>query len=150
MKLIFLDIDGVLVTAKTLKGRSGLRAVADPPCVDALNRITFVTEAKLVISSSWRFCGLEEMRLILKYWGVTGEVIGITPDLTRKVIGVYSAVPRIREICAWLQAECDDARWIAIDDDDDMEGYQEHLVQTVFETGLTEELADRAIAMLMD
>lgn len=149
MKLIFLDIDGVLVTARTLKGRSGLRAVADPACVAALNYITDTTGAKIVISSSWRFCGLEEMRLILKHWNVTADVIGMTPDLTRKVLNVYSAVPRIREVCAWLHSEIDDVdAWIAIDDDSDFEGYEHRLVKTVFECGLTMSDAEKAIGML--
>ena len=59
MKIIFLDIDGVLCTAKSvgllktnIDGR--LAKQFDPDCVVRLNHITDATGAQIVISSSWR------------------------------------------------------------------------------------------------
>jgi len=140
-RVVFLDIDGVLVNR-----RSGMRAVADHRCVYALNYLLDVSTAQLVISSAWRFCGLEEMRLILGHWGVRGEVIGITPDLTRKVLGVYSAVERGHEIQAWLDENpCDS--YVILDDDDPGEAWHERWIRTVFERGLTEHEARKALQL---
>jgi hypothetical protein len=52
VKVVFLDIDGVLVTARTLKERSGKYKVADNKCIYALNHLTMMTGACIVISSS--------------------------------------------------------------------------------------------------
>ena len=37
---------------------------------------------------------------------------------------------------------------VILDDDDDMDGHMEHLVQTDFDSGLTEEKADECIRIL--
>jgi len=156
MNVIFLDIDGVLVNRRALADRRaqklGYRYVADPPCVDALNAITETTQALIVLSSSWRFCGLEEMRLILKHWGVEAPLVDMTPDLTRVPIedgGLYQGVPRGREIQAWLDAaEHPITSFVILDDDADMEHLAPFLIKTEFEPGLTMEHAERAIAML--
>lgn len=145
--VIFLDIDGVLVTAKTLSERSGRNAVADIDCVIQLNRITEATEAKLVLSSSWRFSGLEEMRLILKHWGVKAELIDMTPDHTKKEGSLYIAEPRELEIQAWL-AENAVRNFIIIDDIDNMGILNSSLVKTEYETGITQDRANYAINIL--
>lgn len=149
--ILFLDIDGVLVNARSLRERSGRHSVADSNCVAQLNRVTNVTGAALVLSSSWRFCGLEEIRLILQHWGVTGELISMTPDLTRKSgeLGLYAGVPRGREIQEWLNDHAHDGCTFAIvDDDADMEHLTPRLVRCEFAAGLTDGDADRLIMML--
>lgn len=149
-KVLFLDIDGVLVTARSLKERSGRGAVGDPSCVRELNRVTDATGAVLVLSSSWRFCGLEEMRLILRHWGVAAPLVSMTPDLTRKAgaEGLYAGVPRGREIQAWFDEYEASPRFAIVDDDADMEHLADRLVRTQFSAGLTAADADRLIAML--
>ncbi|HZC25018.1 MAG TPA: HAD domain-containing protein, partial [Candidatus Binatia bacterium] len=103
MKLIFLDVDGTLVTKRTLAERLALglagQAVADPACVDALNQLIAETGARIVLSSSWRFCGKLEMEAVLKLWGVdlkgwtfADQPIGLTPDLCERVNGRYQSV----------------------------------------------------------
>jgi len=52
MKLIFLDIDVVLVTTKSLMAGNEYRF--DKECVGNLFEILTKTDAKIVISSSWR------------------------------------------------------------------------------------------------
>ncbi len=57
MKIIFLDIDGVLnhmYWLKKMKGVEGDKKFFDPDCVRRLNTITDKTGAKIVLSSSWR------------------------------------------------------------------------------------------------
>lgn len=150
--IVFLDIDGVLVNRRSLIERSGLRAIGDGDCVDALNHVTDTTGAEIILSSSWRFCGLNEMRLILRHWGVKAPLIGMTPDLTRsptKHGELYVGVPRGREIQAWLdEAEVKPERFVIIDDDCDMEHLRGSLIKTEFEVGLTMMDALLAIEML--
>ena len=54
MKIIFLDFDGVLINRESLKQASGLQSKAHPSCVAALNSIIEVTEASIVVTSTWR------------------------------------------------------------------------------------------------
>ena len=148
--LIFLDIDGVLVNRRSLAERSGTRAVADKTCVYALNHITTLTGAKIVLSSSWRFCGLEEMRLIFRHWGVSAELISMTPDLTRKPGDsvLYIATPRREEIASWLMQNGQPACYVVIDDDSDADMGDGRFIHTKFDIGLTEAEAVNAIQIL--
>ena len=76
MKVIFLDIDGVLNTPASIKlapifvegaptwyGRH-LHAF-DKNCISALNKITDATKAKIVISSTWRLMFEQAQRYCL-------------------------------------------------------------------------------------
>jgi hypothetical protein len=92
MKIIFLDIDGVLNHQKWYEFRHknvDIKLVAseypkyefDPNSVECLNWITDATGAKIVVSSTWRHGKtVEELQELLKSVGVTGEVIGKTPS----------------------------------------------------------------------
>ena len=52
MRYIFLDIDGVLNDhAKHVNGYCGIKS----SCVEILNCILYATDAKLIISSAWRY-----------------------------------------------------------------------------------------------
>lgn len=141
MKVIFLDIDGVLVNEAYAKQHK-----ADPYCVDALNVITNVTDAKIVISSSWKHYYSEaKLTLMLKQWGVTGDIIGITPSVENR--------PRAYEVGAWLAGYIEDVgvpveSFVVIDDDLDACPSSACCVIARFEYGLTMELADRAIEIL--
>lgn len=124
MKIIFLDIDGVLNCEDGY--REGLcRYVGGhqsfyPPSKDLINLLIEETGAKIVISSSWRKDGLDRMKEIWKAEGMSGEVIDTTPSLylqkngsihfwngheskhpTPKIRG-YS-IPRGCEIDYWLK-----------------------------------------------
>lgn len=163
MKIIFLDIDGVLVTKRTLRQRALGKRVADPRCIKALNYILRETGAHIVISSAWRFCGLAEMEAIFTLWGIEGRIIGLTPDLTtyptkpqmkRAEFRKYKLAKRGDEIQAWLDAR----QWgkrvqardqiVIFDDEADMGHLAPLLIKTAFDTGLTREHAERAIRIL--
>lgn len=150
MKVIFLDVDGVLVNRRSLMDRSGRDSVADSKCVYALNHITDTTGAKIVVSSSWRFCGEQEMRLVLAHWKVRAEMISITPDLTRKENNLYVATPRGYEIQKWIDEHPEVTAFAILDDECDMAHLESKLVKTVFEAGLTEQDALKAIQMLTE
>ena len=154
MKVIFLDIDGVLVNRESLKRGGGLRAKAWPSCVAALNTITDSTGAAIVVSSTWRYYfDLYGMGDKLKSWGVKGEVIGATEDLSRKSGVLYEAIQRGDEIQSWLDGALfhigeDVESFVILDDDSDMKHLLPNLIATKFESGLTMEDAAKAISLL--
>jgi len=155
MKVIFLDFDGPIIPIQSHKNPRvlGKGAQAWPECIKALNRITDATGAGIVVSSTWRADGYMKTKERLNDWGVTGHMIGITPDLTNRGPVLWSAVPRGREIAAWIKQYSEDREevesFVILDDDADMEELMPFLIQTPFEIGLTEADADKAIEMLM-
>jgi predicted mannosyl-3-phosphoglycerate phosphatase (HAD superfamily) len=75
VKVIFLDIDGVLCNHESISAGYKTRTAPeqDPygphvDCVAALNRIIKETGAKIVVSSTWRHAGAANMRGTLKRW----------------------------------------------------------------------------------
>jgi hypothetical protein len=147
MKVIFLDIDGVMNNLESLRfprtkvaSSKHSYSVAHPSCVEALNRITSATDARIVISSTWRGIGLQVLFEIFHQWGITGKTIGYTPLGGR-------TCERGAEIQEWLSAHEVDS-FVILDDGDDMGHVRHRLVQTDYQVGLTEADADRAIAIL--
>lgn len=99
MNVIFQDIDGVLNSEQFALDRERRRLAAkargeepalqdllfehniDAACVERLNQIIAATDARLVISSTWRkLLSLDEIHRILTLHGFRGEIIGATPD----------------------------------------------------------------------
>lgn len=153
MKLIFLDIDGVLNSSAWFKCFFKQNQVIvsvpddklDPDAIARLNKITDATGAKIVISSTWRMLfrsKFPELIEILKEHGVTGDIIGMTP-----ILGTV----RGKEIKSWLytNTEYDVEKFIIIDDDSDMDTLRDnHLIKTTFEFGLQDEHVSWAIKWL--
>lgn len=169
MKIIFLDIDGVLATIKSCSnvGRQfpnfdargtfwphvGFHAL-DPECVESLNRILNITGAKIVVSSTWRMGDEEDFWDLAEYLhqsGVNGEIIGRTPNLKR--YGRHK-VERGTEIQAWINLHKKPIEsFVILDDESDMAHLKCKLVQSKggwFEKGLEEHHAEEAIATLND
>jgi hypothetical protein len=110
MKVIFLDIDGVLNCKKTRNPRQ-FPYVVDKRLLRRFNRLLDRTGAKVVLSSSWRVdpAGL----FAAKHWDV--PFIDICPDMPKS--------PRRREVLTWLRLHPKVTRYAVIDDEDD-EGTQ--------------------------
>lgn len=91
MIVIFLDVDGVLnsinhlveIYNKTKRPHSGYEYPFDEKCINNLKLLTKLTNAKIVISSSWRKNqdGRETLLKVLKEHSLAHLVIGWTPDL---------------------------------------------------------------------
>jgi hypothetical protein len=127
MKVIFLDIDGVLNCAKTRNPRK-FPYVVDRKLLRRLTRLLDRTRAKVVLTSSWR---LDPVGLLAaKHWGV--PYIGVCPDKPRS--------PRRREILAWLADHPRVTRFAVLDDEDD-ELDELPLFQPSSRMGLTPEIA---------
>lgn len=151
MKLVFLDIDGVLNDFEQSWG-----AVPDynpefvPRCVQNFNRIIRETEASIVISSSWRGLihtgqmTLNGFRVLLRTHAIHGYVVGYTREESAGV----DCEPRWAQIADWLKKPCGDLeRYCILDDCADAFGGRPG-VQTNGAVGLTESDADAAIAIL--
>lgn len=154
MKVIFLDIDGVLITLRSFEQFKipTKFAQADPACVIQLNRILIETQARIVLSSTWRI-GLKserlpEMNRQFIEWGVCSEIMDFTPVLEGHSGDVVLSVTRGREIETWLNNHPVVKEFAIIDDDDDMDHLKSKLVQTDFRFGLTGINADQVIRML--
>lgn len=98
-KVIFLDIDGVLRVLP--QGRDRFGAKFHKHFEDNLRVLIEKTSAKIVISSTWRFNGFQEMVDMWKERGLAGEVIDITPD-SYIVDDRVSGHERGYEIQSWL------------------------------------------------
>jgi hypothetical protein len=153
--IIFLDIDGVLCINFT-KGTEHRNTDKygdhfDRHNVDQLKRIIDATGANIVISSSWRRAGLQVMKDMWKDRSLPGNVIDITPfDYGSHAWNSWNPyIARGEEIKKWMKVNGYPDRYVIIDDDPDMlDWHQDHFVRTETETGLTSELADRAIEIL--
>lgn len=155
MKVIFLDIDGVLVTGETVNrqntvGDHHFNPFAKGP-VFQLNRILAATGAEIVVSSSWRCDGPRWDALMehFKAQGIEKRPIGRTIDLNRKQNGVWISAQRGEEIKAWLSNDV--THYVALDDDCDMDaipGHFVHIKNGMWRGGLGVAHADCAVAIL--
>jgi hypothetical protein len=130
MKVIFLDIDGVLNCNSTPNPRK-FPFMVDPVLLKRLQRLMELTGAAVVLSSSWRFdpAGI----FSAKHYRI--PFIDTIPDLPDQ--------PRCEEILAWLRIHPKVERYIVLDDEDD-ELDPLPLFQPSKSTGLTNEIVEAA------
>lgn len=164
-KLIFLDIDGVISTEKS-------RYALDKDACDLLGKIIDATDAKIVISSSWRRNTVEDTKEELTTvrdfvpfpFPYAERIIGVTIRAYAYVMqGIHLAIPRGVEIKPWIDTHIHsdngknwnekvvgvDFDYVILDDDSDMLLEQaEHFVKTDTRLGLTEDDVERAIKIL--
>lgn len=153
MKVIFLDIDGVLNHCSTPPAvpRAGesLPIPIAPECMACLNRLIAETGAKVVISSSWRkFAGWQDLGPALVRHGLVADVIDETPDLVNDPVWLerwrareggpfmYERLERGWEIREWLTTHPEVAEFVILDDCSDMAELKPWLVLTDPDTGL--------------
>lgn len=141
MKILFLDIDGVLNSEKYYqKGRTNLSyplSEIDPASVDLINYIVSETGCKIVLSSSWRLNDLNECNNIFEKVGLP-KIYDITS--THLIRGC-----RGEEIQEWLDTHKIES-YVIVDDDNDMLPNQ-IFVQTNDYDGLTKEKSDEIIKL---
>ena len=130
MKVIFLDIDGVLNSKQTPNPRK-FPFVVDAVPLARLERLIALTGAHCVLSSNWRFDPVG--RLAAEYFRI--PFIDTVPDEPDK--------SRCDEIRDWLKTHPDVDRFIVIDDEDS-ELDPLPLFQPSRRTGLTDRIVERA------
>jgi len=155
MKVIFLDIDGVLNLY--CESRDEYGCCFHQHLVDNLKRLIDKTGAKIVISSTWRFSGLVIMKEMWEKRNLPGEVVGITPNFMKHY---GTTLCRGKEIDAYLEEHPEINNYVILDDDNDMEPHQlKNFVMTSGNKdhsdcvdvgyGLTKECTDLAIKILI-
>ena len=126
MKILFLDIDGVMVldTAQGIEQAMRGETSFHKPCVQALNDSIIRTGCEIVVSSGWRqFFDLEQMREIFQSNGIAKAPMGFTQDYRageQLPSGRELETLRCREILSWLASHDVNGRfsWCAVDDMD--------------------------------
>ena len=168
-KVIFLDVDGVLNSDRTLYESISL----EDDLILNLKEIVNKTKAKIILSSSWRL-STEAVATLMDKLDKFGLVIsGMTCDgvdldwlekyefdATKKYLDTrfdYDANRQIKithdrgaEIFKWLH-DHDDCAYVILDDEiEDIKPYfsESVIVKTSYKTGLTKEDVKKAIQIL--
>jgi HAD domain in Swiss Army Knife RNA repair proteins len=127
LKIIFLDIDGVLNCEDTPNPRK-FPYVVDSRLLELFRQLVRATGARVILSSTWR---VDPVGLFAaKFYDVPFE--DICPDMP--------GAPRCEELQAWLRKHPEVMRYVALDDDDDCLD-ELPLFQPSSKTGLTPEIA---------
>lgn len=151
MKVIFLDIDGVLnheqhykwlmeTDEPTTLQRTYPYSEFNPKSCQLLNEIINETGTEIVVSSSWRLDGENRLNSLFKHFGLP-KIYSITPCLN---------TDRGIEIDAWLAVHSEVDRYIILDDDTDMlpEQVPFFIKTNPYGSGLDEDVKERAIQIL--
>ena len=152
MKVIFLDVDGVLNSKKSMLRNyyAGVhvRGIGedrtdwpDTIMVERVNNIIKETDAEIVLSSAWRHVGINKMQEYFRAWGICKSIIDFTPKLY---------VKRGIEILQWLSNESGKSaeQCCIIDDDSDMLNLMPLLIKTNYIVGIQDIDVEKAITLL--
>ena len=150
MNIVFLDVDGVLISIRGLKKTyyqtkrpySGYDYPFDPKCMYNLKKLVNMTNSYIVITSTWRMHEIGKNVLLdeLKKYELDTKVIGYTAILHQK---------RGEEIKDYLKGIRENVNFVILDDDSDFNDLENYLIKTDFNYGLTEENVDDAIKRLV-
>lgn len=135
MKVLFLDIDGVVNNQTTAQRHRGLIGI-DPYLAFLVGKIQLDTGCEVVLSSSWRLMpdSKEEVeKQVVKLYDVTPDLRGVTD--------------RGCEINAWLDEHPEVTRYAILDDNTDFHKEQK-LFKTSFLEGITPEIAKEVVDYL--
>lgn len=147
MKLIFLDVDGVL-NDHQFSERAGSCSIT-ARCVRNFNLLLDATGAKIVLSSAWRYMvpgamSLKGFEYLLRTHGVVAgiEIVGATPR--------DEEVPtRGQQISEWIKANGEPEAYVVIDDMQfDIQDWGHPLVMTEGFDGLKDADVRQAIRIL--
>lgn len=150
MKVIFLDVDGVLNSRDWLvNNRVRTENSVNPEKVKLLAKIVQKTNAEVVLSSTWRYIPEHPMFMYL------------TDILRQNGIKIHSFTPKLdgdrpKEIMEWIDKRQEEVQFISIEDDfseDDYRKYgiEDRLVKTSFYGeygGLQKEHVEKSIRLL--
>ncbi|MDU1348759.1 HAD domain-containing protein [Clostridium butanoliproducens] len=157
MKVIFLDVDGVLNSEEFLENNQD--EVIDRNNVTVLKNIIDKTGAVIVMSSGWRLWFDEDMMPNDGYSQYLYDILSEfdiklfdkTPDFSTEEIRTRKTFSHVKakEIIAWLSEHKTVGKYIVLDDLDlKNEEINSHLVRTNAMVGITEEDGKCAIQYL--
>ena len=148
-KYIFLDFDGVI---NTQKNKFDKNAMAN------LRHLLERSDAKVIISSTWRLQGIEYIKQLWQKQHLSGEITDLTPSCnsimfsnvegTEEWQGLHAC--KGLEIAEWLRLNAKEPyRYIILDDEEDfLLSQREHLVKVEGSKGLNKEDVRSAIQIL--
>lgn len=158
-KIIFLDVDGVLVSTHQKKYSGSIQVrdqyglLFDGFAVDNLETLCRDTGAKVVISSTWRLDrmpdwnqkkGHRQMVRLFRDRCVDVDVVGVTTDVAKLIDSgplaglLWEAAERGHEIQEYLDTHPEITHYVILDDHADMLVTQQaHFVQTKASEGFT-------------
>lgn len=143
-KIIFIDFDGVLcpINNEIDDGKDKFGQLFNAECVKQFNSIIAATDAKIVITSSWRqYLSLWQLRRMWRKRNMSGKIVGRTPQLQTN---------RGDEIDKWLTNNR--VHYYVILDDMDFRQFNEHhksrLVTCDGRIGLIAEDKEKVIEIL--
>lgn len=152
MKVIFLDVDGVLSSF----GERGLCALR----LDMFAALVKATGAEVVLSSTWRHphCREQRMRLQREFYARGVEFYGMTPVLDAPIGTGLLVKGHLRgdEIQVWLNGHRNGpdkvTSFVILDDDpnDEMGRLKPHLVKCDGYAGLTRQNCDDVVRILTE
>lgn len=152
-KVLFLDIDGVLVTLENnrmltalgvpLRDRFGSKF--DSTCIEYLKQITNNARPDIVITSTWKMeLGLEGLQEMWRKRNMPGRLVDVTPNV--------DPLHRGNEIQAWLDACGEVCQYVIIDDAPFTDFFREEQLPFLFKVepnyGLDSDTAQRIVAYL--
>lgn len=135
MKVLFLDIDGVVNSYNTQERFMGFLGI-QPDLADLIKEIIEKTGCKVVLSSTWRSDKATRNHVKLKVC----DFIDITPKSDRRGF-------RGDEIRRWLALHPEVTKYCVLDDNSDFH-MEQKLFQTSMTRGITRETADAVIEYL--
>jgi hypothetical protein len=144
MKVLFLDIDGVL----NLIPKSSSDGKFDKTCMINLEYLlNKVTDLKIVVSSAWRKNGLDSVRNTLKENGIDPrKVIDITGDEQSEDEKDH----RGYQVECWLKRNPEVKSFAIVDDNTDFVPLKNKLVKTSPHKGLTQANVEKLIEILSE
>lgn len=163
MNVIFLDIDGVLNS--NLWNENHQKEIKEGTLIDRnlvslLGMLVRTTNAKIVLSSGWRFwfdekkvpIRTETERLVEFLSSENISIYDFTPDLTTEEIrkSLKFSLVKAQEILKWIELHEEVNQWIVLDDLDLHNSIvSEHQIQTNPEIGLTREDVELAMNIFL-
>ena len=157
-RYIILDIDGVLNTARSYREcvaegkpwRDDYGPFFDNEAVENLRHVVDVTHADFIITSTWKYKGLDAMHTLWTLRGMPGFLLGVTPEVTTSEFCIRSM-----EIMKWLAQNAPedpaDYRFAIIDDSNIfLPEHLPYLVNTSSSVGITADDAEKAISLLRE
>lgn len=143
LKIIFLDVDGVLNSNITRRRTTDGFIFVSGRHIKNLKRIIDATGAKVVLSSSWRMGRDDPSR--------NGDFLELRDELQCYDISFYGFTPELRSCdrgAEIMEEHPDVTDYAVIDDSTQISPHEDHWVRTSLSLGLCEEDVPKAIAIL--
>ena len=151
LPILFLDLDGPFFSSRamvfpenqdeslfpsslpeTIKTMAGYWKM-DPVAVAMINKVVEITNAEIVVSSSWReVCSKEDIEVL---FSLNRLFVNFHKDWKTQS---FMTMHRSREIHDWIEDHPEVTKWVAIDDDSTMKNIkEEHRLHVSFEDGIS-------------